>query len=82
VRRPDGTLWVWSSQADAFRQVADHLRRYDWVVGLGDLDGNGRADVLARRRTTGRLFLLPGGAHRLGAPRLVAAGFGGYDLGG
>ncbi len=45
------------------------------------MDGDGRGDVLARSRTTGRLFLLPGTTTGFGPRRFVADGFQKYDLG-
>ncbi len=82
VRRSNGTLWVRSSDHDGLSRIADRLRRYDWLLGLGDLDGDGRADLAARASSTGRLYLLPGTPAGFGARRLIAPGFDRYDLGG
>ena len=56
--------------------------KYDWVLPIGNLDGNGRRDVLARARKTGTLWLLPGIKGGFDKRHFVAAEFGGYDLAG
>ncbi|MBO9523837.1 MAG: VCBS repeat-containing protein [Nocardioidaceae bacterium] len=54
---------------------------YDTYVGVGDVDGDGIADVLAREKGTGTLWLLPGKTSGGLAPRMwVANGFAGYSL--
>ena len=82
LRRTDGTLWTWLSADDTSEEVATGLRRYDWVRGLGDIDGDGRADLVVRSRKTGSLYLLPGRTTGFAPRRLMAPGFGGYDLAG
>jgi hypothetical protein len=52
--------------------------RYDAIVGSGDLDGDGVADVVARQKGTGVLWLLPGANGGIGTPRFIADGFGGF----
>ncbi len=47
---------------------------YSIVVGPGDWDGDGKADLIARS-TDGRLWLLPGPAAPLGARRQIGTGF-------
>jgi hypothetical protein len=54
---------------------------YDHSVGLGDVTGDGVADLLAREKGTGVIWLLPGKASGGFSPRMwVAAGFAGYRL--
>ncbi len=54
---------------------------YDWLIGPGDVDGDGHNDLVARD-AAGTLWLLPGSDTGTGTRRLIAAGFGGYSLGG
>jgi len=86
LRRSDGTLWLWSGNGPggltAGRQVGSGARRYDWFLGQGDVDGDGRADILARARKSGKLWLLPGERTGLGERKLVGAGFDAFDLAG
>jgi hypothetical protein len=54
---------------------------YDAYVGVGDVNGDGVADVLAREKGTGTIWLLPGKTSGGLAPRVwVANGFAGYPL--
>jgi hypothetical protein len=54
---------------------------YDFYVGVGDVNGDQVADLLAREKGTGTIWLLPGKTSGGFAPRVwVAAGFAGYQL--
>lgn len=53
---------------------------YDQFVGVGDVNGDGQADLLARAKSTGNLWLLPGKASGAFGPRVwVGSGFAGYQ---
>jgi hypothetical protein len=60
---------------------AGDLAGYDWVIGPGDVDGDHRNDLVVRD-PKGYLWLIPGTSNGLGERRLMAAGFGGFSLGG
>ena len=85
VRRTDGTAVVYAGNGPGglmgARRIASGLGRYTWLVGVGDLDGDGRPDLVGRD-SAGVLWLLPGLADRsgFGPRRYLASGFSGYDL--
>ena len=58
------------------------LTRYDWVLSPGDVNRDGRADLVVREKTTGYLWLLAGNSGGYRARRFLAEGYGGYDLAG
>jgi hypothetical protein len=54
---------------------------YDTYVGVGDVNGDGVADLLARESGTGTIWLLPGKTSGGLGPRMwVASGYAGYQL--
>ncbi|MDN5894525.1 MAG: VCBS repeat-containing protein, partial [Nocardioides sp.] len=66
----------------AFGTLKGNLARFDWVISPGDVDGDGRSDLIVRGRAGGLLWVLPGNAKGFGRPKFLAQGFGGYDLAG
>ena len=56
------------------------LSGYDWVIGPGDVDGNGVADLVVRD-SAGTLWLLPGTSTGYLERRFLASGYSGYSLG-
>jgi hypothetical protein len=64
------------------RALGVDLTPYDWVIGISDIGLTGHADLVVRKRSNGKLFLLPGTASGFGKPRFLARGMGVYDLAG
>ncbi|CUR59429.1 N-acetylmuramoyl-L-alanine amidase, family 2 [metagenome] len=62
--------------------LGEGVARYDWVLGVGDISGSGHADVIARQKSTGDLWVLPGTATGFGDRIFLAQGLGDYDLAG
>ena len=59
--------------------VSGDVRRYDWMVGVSDLTGAGRSDLLVRTRA-GDLYALRSTPKGFGAPRFLGGGMDRYDL--
>ncbi len=55
---------------------------YDWLIGVHDLSSGGRPDLIARRKSDGRLFALQGTAHGFAKRRVIGEGMSAYDLAG
>jgi hypothetical protein len=86
VRRSNGNLALFPGNGPGgltgARKVGTGAGRYDWLIGAGDVDGNGTTDLIARAKADGRLWLLPGRGAGFGPRRFIAGGFGKYDLAG
>jgi hypothetical protein len=84
LRRSDGSLVLYPGNGPGGltygTQVATGMQGYDWLQGVGDLDGDGKPDLLAREQSTGDLWLLPGDGTGVAARRLVGEGFSRFDL--
>ena len=86
IRRPDGSVWLWRLKSGGGTMTKTRIdadaSRYDWFLALGDLDGNGQQDVLARAQANGWLWLLPVTPEGFGTRRFVADDLGDRDLAG
>lgn len=60
--------------------VRKGMKKFDWIVGVSDLDLTGHADLVLRKKRTGELFALSGDATRFRKPVLIGTGFSGFDL--
>jgi hypothetical protein len=59
-------------------RLAADWSSYNRTVGVGDLNGDGRNDLLVRR--AGRVYLVPGVGRRIGTPTPLARGWGQFNL--
>jgi hypothetical protein len=86
LRRGNGALQIYRGNGPGGLMnplsTGQSARGYDWLLSVGDATGDGRPDVVARHARTGELWLFPGTRSGLGARRLLASGFAGFDLGG
>lgn len=55
------------------------LAPYDLVTSPGDVDGNGRPDLVGREKKTGNLYLLPGTSSGFGTRVYLGQGYGNFD---
>ena len=62
--------------------ISVDLAPYDWFVGISDIGLTGHADVIAREKATGDLWLLQGTATGFRPRRFLAGGMEAYDLAG
>jgi len=60
--------------------IAGGARRYNRLLGPGDVDGDGYPDVVARQRRDGTLWLLPGTGQGVRRRQYVGSGFDRFDL--
>lgn len=86
VRYPNGEARVYPTicgglpdQQSFYVKVSSDWSGYDAVVSPGDMTGDGRADLLTRSASTGKLYLYANnGAGGFKARSLAGSGFGGY----
>ncbi len=64
------------------RALKLNLKRYDWMVGVGDMGINGHSGVVVREKKTGYLWLLPATATGFSSRRFLGQGFKAYDMAG
>lgn len=60
--------------------IQGSVAAYDRLVGVSDLTSGGHADLLARDRAQGGLWMLPGSKDTLGKRRYLGGGWEAYDL--
>lgn len=84
VRRTDGSVWLWRLRSGggtmSSTKIGADASGYDWFLALGDLDGDGRQDVLARAKANGWLWLLPVTVNGFGPRRFVSDEVRDHDL--
>ncbi|MPY64183.1 FG-GAP repeat domain-containing protein [Streptomyces spongiae] len=86
VRLPEGEARVHPTicgglpeQQSFHVKVSSDWSKYDAVVSSGDVTGDGRADLLTRSASTGKLYVYANnGAGGFKARALAGSGFGGY----
>lgn len=82
ARHTDGSLWFYAGTGAGAYQTrvrvgASGWNKFDDVIGSGDLNGDGKADLLVKQ--SGAVYLYPGlGTGRLASRSQVASGWTGY----
>ncbi|MFF5451220.1 FG-GAP-like repeat-containing protein [Streptomyces sp. NPDC012950] len=80
VEKSTGKLWLYPGTASGGLGARKLIGSGGWnamnaLVGPGDTNGDGRVDLIARERSTGRLWSYPGTASGgLGARKLIGSG--------
>ncbi len=64
------------------RALKLNVKRYDWMLGVGDMGVNGHSGVVVREKQTGYLWFLPASTTGFAPRMFLAQGFKGYDLAG
>ncbi|MEU7297671.1 VCBS repeat-containing protein [Streptomyces exfoliatus] len=78
--RATGKLWLYPGTGSGGLGARKLIGSGGWnamnaLVGAGDMTGDGRADLVAREKATGKLWLYPGTSTRtLGARKLIGTG--------
>ncbi|WP_438292543.1 FG-GAP repeat domain-containing protein [Streptomyces sp. HUAS TT7] len=87
ARDRTGDLWLYPGDGSARKfgdriRVGDDWKAYNKILGSGDVNGDGRADVLARA-DDGHLYLFPGtgnGSAPFGPRQDLGGGWNGYTM--
>ena len=82
VVRRNGSLWLHGTVHRSPARIGSGFGSYTWLLGMGDMNGDERADLLGRRATSDKLWLIPGTERGFGSPRTLARGFARFDLAG
>ncbi|WP_406054326.1 FG-GAP-like repeat-containing protein [Streptomyces sp. NBC_01077] len=80
VEKASGKLWLYPGTSSGGLGARKLIGTGGWngmnaLVGAGDMTGDGRADLVAREKATGKLWLYPGTSTRtLGTRKLIGTG--------
>nr|WSW66605.1 FG-GAP-like repeat-containing protein [Streptomyces sp. NBC_00995] len=79
VEKATGRLWVYPGTGTGGLGGRKLIGTGGWnsmnaLVGAGDMNGDGRADLIAREASTGKLWLYPGRSGSLGSRVLIGTG--------
>ncbi|MFF0481881.1 FG-GAP-like repeat-containing protein [Streptomyces sp. NPDC004435] len=79
VEKSTGRLWLYPGTSTGTLGARKLIGTGGWnsmnaLTGVGDMNGDGRADLYAREASTGRLWLYPGKPGALGSRVLVGKG--------
>ncbi|MFF8507690.1 FG-GAP-like repeat-containing protein [Streptomyces sp. NPDC015492] len=80
VEKSTGKLWLYPGTAAGGLGARKAIGNGGWnsmnaLLGAGDMTGDGRSDLVAREKATGKLWLYPGtSARTLGARKLIGTG--------
>ncbi|MFJ8078569.1 FG-GAP-like repeat-containing protein [Streptomyces sp. NPDC096176] len=83
VEKATGKLWLYPGTSTGTLGARKLIGNGGWtgmsaMVGAGDMNGDGKADLIARKASTGELFLYPGTTGALGSRVLI--GNGGWNV--
>ncbi|MDZ5621215.1 N-acetylmuramoyl-L-alanine amidase [Nocardioides sp. HM23] len=85
IRTRSGLVLYYGNGPGGFtrqKSMALPVRGYDWLIGVDDVDLIGHSDLIARTRSTGQLWVIPGSADGFRAPVAITGDTQGYDLAG
>ncbi|MFD0078539.1 FG-GAP-like repeat-containing protein [Streptomyces sp. NPDC127166] len=80
VEKSTGKLWLYPGTSGGSLGTRKLIGTGGWntmnaLIGAGDMTGDGRADLVAREKATGKLWLYPGTSTRtLGTRKLIGTG--------